>query len=158
MVDMHLEVSKKYTYKNWGSGPHVFDVFFQALVESGMLNEARKLFDKLLRYGLVISVDSCNLFLHRLSSSFDGIEMAIKFFNEYPEVGVHWNTISYNITIHCLCRLGKIKEAHHLLLQSRIEHGGRLCQRLRASSEGPSGSDGVRGLCLLGTLIYTISS
>ena len=32
-----------YTYKDWGSNPYVFDIFFQVLVEAGMLNEARNL-------------------------------------------------------------------------------------------------------------------
>lgn len=96
-----------YTYKDWGSDPHVFDIFFQVLVETGMLNEARNFFDKLLTYGLVLSVDSCNLFLSHLSRNFDGFEMAIKVFNEYPEVGICWNTTSYNIIINSLCQLGK---------------------------------------------------
>ncbi|GMY26109.1 pentatricopeptide repeat-containing protein At1g05670, mitochondrial [Fagus crenata] len=109
-----------YTYKDWGSDPYVFDIFFQVLVEAGMFNEARKLFDKMLNYGLIISVHSCNLFLTRLSNNFDGIEMAIKVFNEYPEVGVCWNTASFNIIIHSLCQLGKIKEAHNLLVQMEL--------------------------------------
>ncbi|GMN48074.1 hypothetical protein TIFTF001_017245 [Ficus carica] len=109
-----------YTYKDWGSDPYVFDIFFQVLVEAGLFNEARNLFNKLLSYGLVISVDSCNLFLARLASSLDRIKMAIKAFNEYPEVGVYWNTASYNIIIHSLCELRKIKEAHHLLVQMEL--------------------------------------
>lgn len=60
---------------------------FKSLLKLGCFNEAGKLFDKLLNYGVVISVDSCNLFLTRLSNS-DGTEIAIKVFNEYPEVGV----------------------------------------------------------------------
>ncbi|KOM28209.1 hypothetical protein LR48_Vigan511s003200 [Vigna angularis] len=74
-----------YTYKDWGAHPFVFDVFFQVLVEAGWLLEARKLFDKLVNYGVLVSVDSCNLFLARLSNSFDGKKMAIKVFKEYPE-------------------------------------------------------------------------
>ncbi|KAK0574708.1 hypothetical protein LWI29_027793 [Acer saccharum] len=109
-----------YTYKDWGSDIHVFDVFFQVLAEAGMLNEARKLFEKLLNYGLVLSVDSCNLYLTRLSNNYDGVGMALKAFSEFPEVGVCWNAASYNIMIHCICRLGKIKEAHLLLLQMEL--------------------------------------
>ncbi|KAJ0095118.1 hypothetical protein Patl1_16297 [Pistacia atlantica] len=110
-----------YTYKDWGSNPHVFDVFFQVLVEVRLLNEARKLFDKMLNYGLAISIGSCNLYLARLSDSYDGLGVAIRIFSEFPEVGVCWNTSSYNIIIHCLCRLGKIKEAHILLLKMELK-------------------------------------
>ena len=109
-----------YTYKDWGSEPYVFDIFFQVLVEAGLFNEARKFFDKLSNYGLIISVKSCNLLLTCLSNNSDGIEMAIKVFNEYPESGVCWNTASYNIIIHSLCQLGKIKEAHNLLVQMEL--------------------------------------
>ncbi|KAL5759641.1 hypothetical protein ACOSQ2_018479 [Xanthoceras sorbifolium] len=65
-----------YTYKDWGSDPYVFDVFFQVLAEAGMLNEARNFFDTI----------GCLL----------------------------------NIMIHCICRLGKIKEAHLLLLRMEL--------------------------------------
>ncbi|XP_020975911.1 pentatricopeptide repeat-containing protein At1g05670, mitochondrial [Arachis ipaensis] len=106
-----------YTYKDWGADPHVFDVFFQVIVESGMLLEAGKLFYKLLSYGVVLSVDSCNLFLTRLGGSFKGMWTAVRVFREYAEVGVCWKTMSYNIILHCLCNLGKIREAHTLLIQ-----------------------------------------
>ena len=92
-----------YTYKDWGAHPRVFDVFFLVLVEAGLLLEAGKLFDKLLNYGVLVSVDSCNLFLARLSNSFDGIRTAFRVFREYSEVGVCWNTVSYNIILHLLC-------------------------------------------------------
>ena len=92
-----------YTYKDWGLEPRVFDIFFQVLVEAGMLNEARKLFDKMLNYGLLISVESCNLFISHLSKDLDGIKVASKVFSEFPEVGVCWNTASYNIITHSLC-------------------------------------------------------
>ncbi|KAG5091386.1 hypothetical protein JHK82_050164 [Glycine max] len=106
-----------YTYKDWGAHPRVFDVFFLVLVEAGLLLEAGKLFDKLLNYGVLVSVDSCNLFLARLSNSFDGIKTGIRVFREYPEVGVCWNTVSYNIILHSLCQLGRVKEAHNLVIQ-----------------------------------------
>ncbi|CAJ2668757.1 unnamed protein product [Trifolium pratense] len=122
-----------YTYKDWGSHPVVFDVYFQVLVETGFVLEAEKLFHKLLAYGLVVSVDSCNLFLSKLSCNFEGIKIAakdvpkkkkiaVKVFEEFPELGVCWNTVSYNIVLHCLFQLGKVKEAHNLLVQ--MEHRG----------------------------------
>ncbi|KAL3577729.1 hypothetical protein D5086_019233, partial [Populus alba] len=109
-----------YTYKQWGSDPHVFDIFFQVLIEVGMLDEARSFFDKLLNYGVVISTDSCNLYLARLSDNFDRLRISIKVFNEFPQVGVCWNTASCNIIINSLCRLGRVKEAHCLLMQMKF--------------------------------------
>ena len=109
-----------YTYKDWGSDPRVFDIFFQVLVEAGMLNEARKLFDKMLNYGLLISVESSNLFISHLSKDLDGIKVALKVFSEFPEVGVCWNTASYNIIIHSLCQIGRVVEAHQLLLRMEL--------------------------------------
>ncbi|KAI3864826.1 hypothetical protein MKW92_019390 [Papaver armeniacum] len=109
-----------YTFKDWGSDPLVFDIFFQALVDVGYFDEARNLFDKMLSYGVVISVGSCNCLLSRLSNNMSddgGIETALKIFSEFPEMGVCWNTASYNIIIHALCRLDKVKEAQSLLLQ-----------------------------------------
>lgn len=61
-----------YTYKDWGSDPKVFDVFFRVLVEVGLLDEGKKLFDKMLNYGLIISVDSLNIYLSKLRDHFDG--------------------------------------------------------------------------------------
>ncbi|CAK8561566.1 unnamed protein product [Lathyrus sativus] len=113
-----------YTYKDWGSHPLVFDVFFQVLVETGFVLQAEKLFHKLLGYGVVVSVDSCNLFLSRLSCNFEGIKIAVKVFEEFPELGVCWNNVSYNIVLHCLCQLGKVKEAHNLHVQ--MEHRGNF--------------------------------
>ncbi|XP_061365224.1 pentatricopeptide repeat-containing protein At1g05670, mitochondrial [Gastrolobium bilobum] len=148
----HLDVSHSfahfterliYTYKDWGAHPHVFDVFFQVLVEAGLLLEAGKLFDKLLSYGVLVSVDSCNLFLTRLSSNFDGIKMAIRVFNEYPEVGVCWNTMSYNIILHSLCQLGKVREAHSLLLQ--MEFRGNVPDVVSYTSV-------ISGYCQIGQL------
>ncbi|MCI03013.1 pentatricopeptide repeat-containing protein mitochondrial-like, partial [Trifolium medium] len=75
-----------YTYKDWGSHPLVFDVYFQVLVETGFVLEAEKLFHKLLGYGVVVSVDSCNLFLSKLSCNFEGIKVAVKVFEEFPEL------------------------------------------------------------------------
>nr|KJB12105.1 hypothetical protein B456_002G000500 [Gossypium raimondii] len=106
-----------YTYKDWGSDPKVFDVFFQVLVELGLLDEGKKLFDKILNYGLIISVDSLNIYLSKLRDHLGGFWRAVKVFFELPDVGSCWNTASYNIIIHSLCKLGKIKEAHRLLLQ-----------------------------------------
>ncbi|KAG5521081.1 hypothetical protein RHGRI_033590 [Rhododendron griersonianum] len=110
-----------YTYKDWGCNPLVFDIFFQVLVEVGMLDEARKLFDKMLNYVVVMSVDSCNLFLSRLPKDFEGLEMGLRVFREFPEVGVCWNTASHNIVMHLICQLGKVKEAHNLLLQMEFK-------------------------------------
>lgn len=109
-----------YTYKDWGSDPKVFDVFFQVLVEVGLLDEGKKLFDKMLNYGLIISVDSLNIYLSKLRDHFDGFWRAIKVFFELPDVGICWNIASYNIIIHSLCQLGKIKESHRLLLQMEL--------------------------------------
>ncbi|KAH7515846.1 hypothetical protein FEM48_Zijuj10G0069500 [Ziziphus jujuba var. spinosa] len=106
-----------YTYKDWGSDPHVFDIFFQVLVETGMLNEARNFFDKLLTYGLVLSVDSCNLFLSHLSRSFDGFEMAIKVFNEYPEVDV----VTYSTIISKYCHIGELQKALGLIGEMEVK-------------------------------------
>ena len=106
-----------YTYKDWGSSPHVFDIFFQVLVEVGILDNARKLFDKMLYYGLILSVDSCNLYLSHLSNSNHGIQKVLRTYGELSGLGVCWNTASYNMVIHCLCQLNKVKEAHGLLLQ-----------------------------------------
>ncbi|OMO67803.1 hypothetical protein CCACVL1_20303 [Corchorus capsularis] len=110
-----------YTYKDWGSDPNVFDIFFQVLVEAGMLDEARKLFDKMLNYGLIISVDSCNAYLNQLKDNFDGLCRVIKVFIELREVGACWNTASYNIIMHSLCQQGKNKEAHRLLLHMELK-------------------------------------
>ncbi|XP_015076408.1 pentatricopeptide repeat-containing protein At1g05670, mitochondrial isoform X2 [Solanum pennellii] len=109
-----------YTYKDWGSNPFVFDIFFQVLVELGSLDYGRKLFDKMLHYGLVLSVSSCNFFLSRLSHEIEGHKMMLKVFNEFSEVGVCWDNESHNIVIHSLCRIGKVKEAHNLLLQMEL--------------------------------------
>lgn len=109
-----------YTYKDWGSNPFVFDIFFQVLVELGSLDYGRKLFDKILHYGLVLSISSCNLFLSRLSHEIEGHKMMLKVFNEFSEVGVCWDNESQNIMIHSLCRIGKVKEAHNLLLQMEL--------------------------------------
>ncbi|KAL6571872.1 hypothetical protein OROHE_002741 [Orobanche hederae] len=106
-----------YTYKDWGSNPYVFDLFFQALTENGHLDDAQKLFDKMLNYGVILSLDSCNLLLSRLSRVIDGPKKLLKLFHEFSEVGVHWNTVSYNIILHALCQLGNTREAHSLLLQ-----------------------------------------
>ncbi|XP_025013289.2 pentatricopeptide repeat-containing protein At1g05670, mitochondrial [Ricinus communis] len=110
-----------YTYKDWGSDPHVFDVFFQVLVEAGLLNEARKFFDKLLNYGVALSAGSCNLYLTCLSSKRDMLGMVLKVFSEFPQLGVCWNTESYNILMNSLFRLGKIREAHHLLMRMEFK-------------------------------------
>ncbi|KAG4109668.1 hypothetical protein ERO13_D13G000560v2, partial [Gossypium hirsutum] len=109
-----------YTYKDWGSDPKVFYVFFQVLVELGLLDEGNKLFDKILNYGLIISVDSLNIYLSKLRDRLGGFWRAVKVFFELPDVGSCWNTASYNIIIHSLCKLGIIKEAHHLLLQLEL--------------------------------------
>ncbi|PPD73960.1 hypothetical protein GOBAR_DD29105 [Gossypium barbadense] len=109
-----------YTYKDWGSDPKVFYVFFQVLVELGLLDEGNKLFDKILNYGLIISVDSLNIYLSKLRDHLGGFWRAVKVFFELPDVGSCWNTASYNIIIHSLCKLGIIKEAHHLLLQLEL--------------------------------------
>lgn len=105
-----------YTYKDWGSDPNVFDVFFRVLVEFGMLREARKVFEKMLSYGLVLSVDSCNLYLSKEKTG-----TAVIVFKEFPEVGVCWNVASYNIVIHCVCQLGRVSEAHHLLVLMELK-------------------------------------
>ena len=85
-----------YTYKDWGSDPNVFNVFIQVLVEFGMVREARKVFEKMLNYGLVLSVDSCNLYLDRLSKECDKkTATAVVVFREFPKVGVCWNVASY---------------------------------------------------------------
>ncbi|KFK42902.1 hypothetical protein AALP_AA1G053300 [Arabis alpina] len=48
--------------------------------------------------------------------------MKIKFdYWEFPEVGVCWNVASYNIVIHCVCQLGRINEAHRLLLLMELK-------------------------------------
>ncbi|KAL5761895.1 hypothetical protein ACOSP7_018159 [Xanthoceras sorbifolium] len=91
----NLDISLSYAH--FGSDPYVFDVFFQVLAEAGMLNEVRNFFDKMLNYGLVLSA-----------------------FTEFPKMGVCWNAASYNIMIHCICPLGKIKEAHLLLLRMEL--------------------------------------
>ncbi|KAK6922089.1 Pentatricopeptide repeat [Dillenia turbinata] len=109
-----------YTYKDWGSNSMVFDIFFQVLVEIGMLSEARKVIDKMLNYGLVISVDSRNLYLSHLSNDVDGLKCALGVFVEFLKLGVHWNTMSHNIVIHVLCRLGKVREAHSLMVMMEI--------------------------------------
>lgn len=70
-----------YTYKDWGSDPRVFDVFFQVLVDFGLLREARRVFEKMLNYGLVLSVDSCNVYLTRLSKDCYKTATAIIVFN-----------------------------------------------------------------------------
>ncbi|KAJ4954850.1 hypothetical protein NE237_011633 [Protea cynaroides] len=67
---------------------------FWVLVEAGTFDEARKLFDKMLNYGVVISVDSLNFL-----------------------IWVFVGTLHHNISTHILCRLGKLKEAHSLLLE-----------------------------------------
>ncbi|KAI7990539.1 Pentatricopeptide repeat-containing protein [Camellia lanceoleosa] len=120
VVFAHFVERLIYVYKDWGSNPFVFDILFQVLVEFGLLDEARKLFDKMLNYGVIMSVDSCNLFLSRLPKNDVGVEMALKIFSEFPEVGVCWNTASHNIVIHSLCRLGKVKEAHQLFIQMEL--------------------------------------
>ncbi|CAL5357988.1 unnamed protein product [Camellia sinensis] len=120
VVFAHFVERLIYVYKDWGSNPFVFDILFQVLVEFGMLDEARKLFDKMLNYGVIMSVDSCNLFLSSLPKNDVGVEIALKIFSEFPEVGVCWNTASHNIVIHSLCRLGKVKEAHQLLIQMEL--------------------------------------
>ncbi|KAF2282547.1 hypothetical protein GH714_043755 [Hevea brasiliensis] len=132
-----------YTYKDWGSDPNVFDVFFQVLVEVGMLSEARKLFDKLLNYGVIVSVNSCNLYLTQLSRNFDMLGMAIKDFSEFPQVGVHWNTASYNIIMNSLFQLGKVKEAHLFLL--RMEFKGCIPDVVSYSTI-------INGYCHIGEL------
>ncbi|KAK3027862.1 hypothetical protein RJ639_041496 [Escallonia herrerae] len=109
-----------YTYKDWGSNSYVFDIFFQVLVEVGFFSEAKILFGKLINYGLVISVDSCNLLLACLSNNTDGHEMVLEVFNNFLQVGVCWNTASHNIAIHSLCQMRRMKEAHHLLLQMEL--------------------------------------
>ncbi|PPD70063.1 hypothetical protein GOBAR_DD33059 [Gossypium barbadense] len=83
-----------YTYKDWGSDPKVFDVFFQVLVELGLLDEGKKLFDKILNYGLIISVDSLNIYLSKLIDHLGGFWRAVKVFFELPDVGSCWNTAS----------------------------------------------------------------
>ncbi|CAN1321207.1 Pentatricopeptide repeat-containing protein At1g05670, mitochondrial [Linum perenne] len=110
-----------YTYKDWGSDPHVFDVFFQVLVEVGLLAEAKTFFEKLLNYGIVVSAESCNLYLSQLSNNPQGLVMALKVYREFSEVGVCWNTASYNKIISTLCQLGRLKEAHTLLLQMELK-------------------------------------
>nr|GLL33905.1 pentatricopeptide repeat-containing protein At1g05670, mitochondrial isoform X1 [Ipomoea trifida] len=109
-----------YTYKDWGSNPYVFDIFFQVLIEVGFLVYARKLFDKILNYGIVLSVCSCNLYLSSLSNSNGGHRMALKVFSEFSNLGVAWDTESHNIMVHSLCRIGRVKEAHNLLLQMEL--------------------------------------
>ncbi|XP_073020092.1 uncharacterized protein [Primulina eburnea] len=109
-----------YTYKDWGSNPLVFDIFFQVIVEIGRLDDARKIFDKILAYNVFLSVDSCNLFLSRLSKNIDGPKMLLKNFSEFSEVGIKWNTASYNIVMHSLCQSGKVREAHNLLMQMEL--------------------------------------
>ncbi|MFQ6642043.1 hypothetical protein Gotur_017129, partial [Gossypium turneri] len=90
------------------------------LVELGLLDEGKKLFDKILNYGLIISVDSLNIYLSKLRDHLDGFWRAVKVFFELPDVSSCWNTASSNIIIHSLCKLGKIKEAHRLLLQLEL--------------------------------------
>ncbi|MBA0786992.1 hypothetical protein Gotri_026708, partial [Gossypium trilobum] len=90
------------------------------LVEHGLLDEGKKLFDKILNYGLIISVDSLNIYLSKLRDHIGGFWRVVKVFFELPDVGSCWNTASYNIIIHSLCKLGKIKEAHRLLLQLEL--------------------------------------
>ncbi|GKD59237.1 pentatricopeptide repeat-containing protein [Tanacetum coccineum] len=92
-----------YTYKDWGSNPHVFDIFFQVLVQVGILDGAKKLFYKMLNYGVVISVDSCNLYLSQLSKNTDRCKATSRIFSEFFKEGVKWNTMSHNIMIHSLC-------------------------------------------------------
>ena len=104
-----------YTYKEWGSDPHVFDLFFEALVEVGLPAEARRFFGKMLNYGLLISADSCKMLLSHLSNDFNTKE-AFKVFCEFLQSGVFWDVESYNKIIHILCQLGKVREAHQLLL------------------------------------------
>ncbi|CAI0386632.1 unnamed protein product [Linum tenue] len=110
-----------YTYKEWGSDPHVFDVFFHVLAEAGLLAEARSFFDKLLNYGILVSVDSCNQYLSYLSNSTHGLVMTLKVYVEFSRAGVCWNTTSYNIIMSTLCQLARLKEAHTLLLQMEFK-------------------------------------
>ncbi|GJX80118.1 hypothetical protein Tco_0328267 [Tanacetum coccineum] len=88
-----------YTYKDWGSNPHVFDIFFQVLVQVGILDGAKKLFYKMLNYGVVISVDSCNLYLSQLSKNTDRCKATSRIFSEFFKEGVKWNTMSHEKTI-----------------------------------------------------------
>lgn len=60
--------------------------------------------------------------LKEVVAIFEGIKLAVKVFEEFPELGVSWNTVSHNIVLHCLCQLGKMKEAYNLLVQ--MEHKG----------------------------------
>ncbi|PWA37895.1 hypothetical protein CTI12_AA586380 [Artemisia annua] len=130
-----------YTYKDWGSNPHVFDIFFQVLVQVGILDGAKKLFYKMLNYGVVISVDSCNMYLSQLSKNIDGCKTTPHVFSEFSEEGVRWNTMSHNIMIHALCRMGKVKEAHNLLLQMELR--GYMCDTVSYSTM-------INGYCQIG--------
>ncbi|TYG63102.1 hypothetical protein ES288_D06G001000v1, partial [Gossypium darwinii] len=149
-----------YTYKDWGSDPKVFDVFFSR----------KKLFGKFLNYGLIISVDSLNIYLSKLRDHLGGFWRAVKVFFELPDVGSCWNTASYNIIIHSLCKLGKIKEAHRLLLQLELRgcipdvvtyntiidgycHMGRLQMALRIIDEMQSYSSVIYLLCEIGKVV-----
>ncbi|KAB2023194.1 hypothetical protein ES319_D06G000200v1 [Gossypium barbadense] len=147
-----------YTYKDW------------VLVELGLLDEGKKLFGKFLNYGLIISVDSLNIYLSKLRDHLGGFWRAVKVFFELPDVGSCWNTASYNIIIHSLCKLGKIKEAHRLLLQLELRgcipdvvtyntiidgycHMGRLQMALRIIDEMQSYSSVIYLLCEIGKVV-----
>ncbi|KAK9128246.1 hypothetical protein Syun_017043 [Stephania yunnanensis] len=68
-------------------------VSISVLVEVGLFVEAKKLFDKMFNYGVVMFVGSCKYLLWRLSNNADRIDMAIKVFGEFPRSGVCWNQI-----------------------------------------------------------------
>lgn len=104
-----------YTYKDWGPDPLIYDIVFQVLVRAWMVDEARSFFHRMLNYGVIIDVHSCNFLLTHLSSS--GIGNALKVFGEFSESGLCWNTASYNIIIHGLCIVDRVKEAHILLVE-----------------------------------------
>ncbi|KAF9591959.1 hypothetical protein IFM89_010406 [Coptis chinensis] len=132
-----------YTYKDWGSDVFVFDLFFKVLVEVGLFDEARKFFDKMLSYGVVLSVDSCNFLLSRLSNCPNGSDIVGKIFSEFPELGVCWNVVSYNIMMHALCKLERVEEA--LALFGEMESKG-------CGPDVVSYSTVIDGYCHLGEL------
>ncbi|PNX82822.1 pentatricopeptide repeat-containing protein mitochondrial-like [Trifolium pratense] len=111
-----------YTYKDWGSHPVVFDVYFQVLVETGFVLEAEKLFHKLLGYGLVVSVDSCNLFLSKLSCNFEGIKIAAKDVKEAHNLLVQMehrgdfpDVVSYGVVVSGYCKFGELDKVLKLV-------------------------------------------
>ncbi|KAK9098769.1 hypothetical protein Syun_025814 [Stephania yunnanensis] len=75
----HFVEQLVYTYKDWGSDPTIFDIVFQVLVEVGLFVKAKKLFDKMFNYGVVMSVGSCIIFRGGCRTMLIGLTWLLRF-------------------------------------------------------------------------------